>query len=161
MISTAKTRSLLVAASFAAITLAGVAPTLAVPPGGGIFRLTAAQFVSNCQAMGGTTSPVSSAAGTSIRCVLPSGLTVDCSFSGDQAVCQWSRATPVNSLKDLLGDSPQSMNPDSPPPESLTSSGSETSPGVVGGGTGSGKGAYAGGAGDGSSTLGGGGPVVK
>ena len=109
---------------FAIVVLTvGALPALAVPPGFGTFRLTAAQFVANCQAMGGTSSPVESVAGTSIKCRLPSGLTVDCSFRGGEATCTGARTAPLNSLKDLLGDRPQSVNPDPAPPQSLTSSG--------------------------------------
>jgi hypothetical protein len=137
---------------------------MARPAGFRQVTLSPAQFVSNCESMHGT---VKRSGDSSITCTLPSGLTVSCTFNSGQALCQWGRALPSGQLEDLLGDGPQSMNPDPGPPQSLTSSDSGGSDSVnqgpsTGGGSG-GKGSYAGGAGGGSGSVGdgGGGPVVK
>lgn len=80
-------------------------------PGFAVVTLSPAQFLSNCQSMGGTHSM---APHGGIRCTLPSGQTVDCSFSSDgQAFCNWSRTLPTKGQKQLLGDPlPSTMNPD-------------------------------------------------
>lgn len=74
-----------------------------------IVNLSPSKFVSNCQSMGGTTSPAPTGG---IRCTLPSGQTVDCSFdtSAGTAACEWPRDLPPKSAKALMGD---------PPPDSL------------------------------------------
>ncbi len=79
-------------------------------PGFAIVALTPAQFLSNCQSMGGTHSM---APHGGIRCTLPSGTVVDCSFGSDgQAICSWNRTMPTKSQKDLLGDPlPSTMDP--------------------------------------------------
>ncbi len=61
--------------------------------------------------MGGTTSaaPVGG-----IRCTLPSGTAVDCSFNTTEgtAACQWTKDLPPKSAKALIGDvPPASMAP--------------------------------------------------
>jgi hypothetical protein len=94
-----------------ALALAGALPSAAwAKPGFAIVKLTAAQFVSNCQSMGGTSS---SAPGGGVRCTLPSGTVVDCSFSNDgTALCQWTKTLPPASIKGLMGDPlPNTMNP--------------------------------------------------
>lgn len=80
-------------------------------PGFAVVSLSPAAFISNCQSMGGTSS---SAPGGGIRCTLPSGQTVDCSFNTSQgtALCQWTRDLPPKSQKPLIGDPlPNSVNP--------------------------------------------------
>lgn len=88
-----------------------IAPGAWAKPGFAVVKLSPAKFVSNCQSQGGTSSP---APGGGIRCTLPSGQTVDCSFdttTGD-ALCQWSRDQPPPSVKALIGDvPPSSMSP--------------------------------------------------
>ena len=96
-------------ALIAALGLA--APQAWAKPGFAIVTLSPAKFVSNCQSMGGTSSQ---APGGGIRCTLPSGQTVDCSFNASDgtAVCQWSRDLPPKSSKQLIGDPlPNSVNP--------------------------------------------------
>jgi hypothetical protein len=95
-------------------------------PGFAIVKLTAAAFVSNCQSMGGTSS---SAPSGGIRCVLPSGTVVDCSFSNGEAICQWTRTMPPASVKQLMGDTP---------PDRMMSPGNSTTPPKVPGGSNSG-----------------------
>ncbi len=93
----------------AAITIA-TAPAWA-KPGFAVVSLSPATFVSNCQSLGGTSS---SAPGGGIRCTLPSGQTVDCSFNTTEgtAACQWTRDLPPKSSKALMGDlPPASMAP--------------------------------------------------
>jgi hypothetical protein len=88
-----------------------LAPVAWAKPGFAIVKLTPSKFVSNCQSQGGSTS---TAPGGGIRCTLPSGQTVDCSFdttAGD-ALCQWSRDLPPPSVKAMIGDvPPASMAP--------------------------------------------------
>ena len=89
----------------------GIAPGAWAKPGFAIVSLSPAAFVSNCQSMGGSTS---SAPTGGIRCTLPSGQTVDCSFNTTEgtAVCQWTKDLPPQSTKALIGDvPPASMAP--------------------------------------------------
>jgi hypothetical protein len=90
--------------------LATFAPQAYAKPGFAIVALSPAQFLSNCQSMGGTHSM---APHGGIRCTLPSGTVVDCSFGSDgQAICSWNRTMPVKSQKDLLGDPlPNTVDP--------------------------------------------------
>jgi hypothetical protein len=117
--------------AFAAAVAIGlsVAPGAWAKPGFAIVTLSPSKFVSNCQSMGGTTS---SAPGGGIRCTLPSGQTVDCSFntSDGTAVCQWSRDLPPARQKQLLGDpAPGTLNPNpSKPPKA---GGATEAPGTV------------------------------
>jgi hypothetical protein len=88
-----------------------VAPGVWAKPGFAVVSLSPATFVSNCQSLGGTSS---SAPGGGIRCTLPSGQTVDCSFNTTEgtAACQWTRDLPPKSAKALMGDvPPASMAP--------------------------------------------------
>lgn len=97
-------------------------------PGFAIVSLSPAKFVSNCQSQGGTTS---SAPGGGIRCTLPSGQTVDCSFdtSTGQALCQWSKDLPPATKKPLIGDPlPNAVNPNLKPPKGL---GTDSAPSTV------------------------------
>ena len=91
----------------AALGLATAISAVGVPhaqAGLAIVRLSPAQFVSNCQSMGGTSSP---APHGGIRCTLASGTVVDCSFANDgSAVCQWTKDLPPKSAKALMGDVP-------------------------------------------------------
>lgn len=66
-------------------------------------KLSPAAFVSNCQSMGGTSS---SGTGGGIKCVLPSGTVVECSFSAGDALCQYTSALPPKTQTKLLGDTP-------------------------------------------------------
>jgi hypothetical protein len=82
-----------------------IAPGAWAKPGFAVVKLSPSQFVSNCQSMGGTSS---SAPNGGVRCTLPSGQTVDCSFdttTGD-ALCQWTKDLPPKSAKALIGDVP-------------------------------------------------------
>lgn len=93
------------------IAVAMAAPHAWAKPGFAIVTLSPSTFVSNCQSMGGTSS---SAPGGGIRCTLPSGQTVDCSFntSNGEALCQWTKDLPPKSRKPLIGDPlPDTMNP--------------------------------------------------
>lgn len=149
MISTAKTRSvhLLAALSFFVLTGAAAAKQVDITISQGTFK-------SRCQEMGGT---YTDHGGGKATCRLPNGQWATCDFLLNY--CETSQREPSFLDGSVLPD----RMTDSLPPESLTSSGSESAPGMVSGGTGSGsgKGAYAGGAGGGSSTLGGGGPTIK
>jgi hypothetical protein len=82
------------------------APAAWAKPGFAIVSLSPAAFVSNCQSMGGSTS---SAPNGGIRCTLPSGQTVDCSFNTQEgtAACQWTKDLPPKSARALMGDVPQ------------------------------------------------------
>lgn len=93
-----------------------------------IVSLSPAQFLSNCQSMGGTHSM---APHGGIRCTLPSGTVVDCSFGSDgQAICSWNRTMPTKSQKDLLGDPlPNSVNPT--PAKPPKANGAPTAPDTV------------------------------
>lgn len=102
------------------------APAAFAKPGFAIVSLSPAQFLSNCQSMGGTHSM---APHGGIRCTLPSGQTVDCSFGSDgQAICQWTRELPPKGQKDLLGDPlPDTVNPaPSKPPKAGGAAGAPT-----------------------------------
>lgn len=90
--------------AFAAFVSA-TGPAAWAKPGFAIVSLSPGTFVSNCQSMGGTSSQ---APGGGIRCTLPSGQVVDCSFntSDGSAVCQWTRDLPPKSAKSLMGDVP-------------------------------------------------------
>jgi hypothetical protein len=97
-----------------------LAPGAWAKPGFAIVKLSPSQFVSNCQSQGGSTS---TAPGGGIRCTLPSGQTVDCSFdttSGD-ALCQWTKDLPPKSAKALMGDvPPDSLAPTTSKPPKAT-----------------------------------------
>ena len=98
----------------------GFAPVAWAKPGFALVKLTPSKFVSNCQSQGGSTS---TAPGGGIRCTLPSGQTVDCSFdttTGD-ALCQWSRDLPPPAVKATIGDvPPDSMAPPTSKPPKAT-----------------------------------------
>lgn len=83
----------------------GITPGAWAKPGFAIVSLSPGAFVSNCQSMGGSTS---SAPTGGIRCTLPSGQTVDCSFNTTEgtAICQWTKDLPPKSAKALMGDVP-------------------------------------------------------
>ena len=82
-----------------------IAPAALAKPGFAIVSLSPAAFVSNCQSLGGSTS---SAPSGGIRCTLPSGQTVDCSFNTTEgtAACQWTKDLPPKPAKALMGDVP-------------------------------------------------------
>ncbi|HKP23399.1 MAG TPA: hypothetical protein VJV39_06005 [Dongiaceae bacterium] len=104
----------------------GLAPVAWAKPGFALVKLTPAKFVSNCQSQGGSTSQ---APGGGIRCTLPGGQTVDCSFdttTGD-ALCQWSRDLPPPSVKAMIGDVP----PDSIAPTTTKPPKATGAPGTV------------------------------
>ena len=107
------TRSLGALVLSAAIA-AGTGSTAWAKSGFAIVSLSPSQFLSNCQSMGGTHSM---APHGGLRCTLPSGTVVDCSFGSDgQAICSWNRALPTKSQKDLLGDPlPNLMDPGTAP----------------------------------------------
>ena len=71
--------------------------------------LTPAQFISSCEKMGGTVSRPGTGV---IRCKLPSGTVVDCSFDANGTVCVWKGALPETESKQLMGDpSPATTDP--------------------------------------------------
>lgn len=71
--------------------------------------LTPAQFISSCEKMGGTVSRPGTGV---IRCKLPSGTVVDCSFDSNGTVCVWKGDLSTTDSKKLMGDpSPSSVNP--------------------------------------------------
>ncbi len=78
-----------------------VATAPAAMAGIAIVNLSSAQFVSNCQRMGGTlTQPQ----GGGLSCKLPSGTVVSCSFNGDgSAFCNWGSRLAAIDSRDLLG----------------------------------------------------------
>jgi hypothetical protein len=93
------------------IGLSIIAPVAWAKPGFAVVSLSPSTFISNCQSMGGTSS---SAPGGGVRCTLPSGTVVDCSFntSDGTALCQWTKDLPPKSAKALIGDvPPASMAP--------------------------------------------------
>jgi len=106
---TVSTARILGALAFATAIASATGPAAWAKPGFAIVSLSPGAFVSNCQSMGGTTSQ---APYGGIRCTLPSGQVVDCSFNVNDgsAVCQWTRDLPPKSAKALMGD---------PPPDSL------------------------------------------
>jgi len=98
-------------------------------PGFAIVSLSPAAFVSNCQSMGGTSS---SAPTGGIRCTLPSGQTVDCSFNTSEgtAACTWTKDVPPAKTKLLIGDPlPSTMN--SNPPKPPKANGAPEAPSTV------------------------------
>ncbi|WP_162916469.1 hypothetical protein [Dongia deserti] len=100
--------------------IAGVTAPALAKPGFAIVSLSPQKFVSNCQSMGGTSSQ---APGGGIRCTLPSGQTVDCSFNTNDgsAVCQWTKDLPPKSAKALMGDvPPDSLAPTTSKPPKAT-----------------------------------------
>lgn len=71
--------------------------------------LTPSQFISSCEKMGGKVSRPGQGV---IRCTLPSGTTVDCSFGTGGTVCAWKGDMSTTSVKQLMGDpTPSSVNP--------------------------------------------------
>ena len=73
--------------------------------------LTPAQFISSCEQMGGTVSRPGTGV---IRCTLPSGTVVDCSFGAGGTVCAWKGDLSNQGVKQLMGDpSPATINPGS------------------------------------------------
>lgn len=71
--------------------------------------LTPSQFISSCEKMGGTVSRPGTGV---IRCKLPSGTVVDCSFGPDGTVCAWKGDMTTTAVKQLMGDpSPTSISP--------------------------------------------------
>ncbi len=98
----------------------GITPGAWAKPGFAIVSLSPGAFVSNCQSMGGSTS---SAPTGGIRCTLPSGQTVDCSFNTTEgtAICQWTKDLPPKSAKALMGDvPPDSLAPTTTKPPKAT-----------------------------------------
>ena len=161
MISTAKTRFILAAACLAAASLAG--PALAETKST-VHGISKGQFIANCESMNGE---VVDNGGANAGCNLQSGTSVVCSFEPPESDQQYgscdvhTRLAQVD-LRGLIG-APDRMSVGTLVPESLTSSGSESVPGMVGGVSVNpgGKGAYLGGAGAGPSSMGDGGPVIK
>lgn len=106
------------AVAAAIVSVAG--PAAWAKPGFAVVHLSPATFVSNCQSLGGTSSP---APNGGIRCTLASGQVVDCSFntSDGTAVCQWTRTLPPKSAKALMGDvPPDSLAPTTNQPPKAT-----------------------------------------
>ena len=101
---TLSTARIVGALACAAAITGATAPAWA-KPGFAIVSLSPAAFVSNCQSLGGSTS---SAPNGGIRCTLPSGQTVDCSFNTTEgtAACQWTKDLPPKPAKALMGDVP-------------------------------------------------------
>lgn len=97
-------------------------------PGFAVVNLSPSTFVSNCQSLGGTSSP---APNGGIRCTLSSGQTVDCSFdtTTGQALCQWTKDLPPKGKKQLMGDPlPTTMDPSTGKPKFPTT---DAAPGTV------------------------------
>jgi hypothetical protein len=89
--------------------LAGAGASQAWAKGISFNSLTAAQFISSCEKMGGTVSRPGTGV---IRCKLPSGTVVDCSFDSSGTVCTWKGDLPTADSKKLMGDpSPATVNP--------------------------------------------------
>lgn len=158
MISTAKTRFILAATCLVAASLAYPAMAKTTATTHGISKTT---FVSNCSDMGGE---VIDGGGDHAGCDLPSGTSVVCSFEPADSdvqvgVCEVTTRLARTDFRHLLETQGMSLNVGQVP-ESLTSTGSESAPGAVGGVAG-GKGAYAGGADAGPSSMGDGGPAIK
>lgn len=158
MIPTAKHRLTLAAACLAALALP--VPTMAETRDT-VHNITKAAFISNCNEMAGE---VVDAGGDEAGCNLQSGTSVVCTFEPANSdhpggVCEVATRVARADLRHLLGGGGQTMTTGQVP-ESLTSSGSESSPGVVGGTSGGGKGVYVGGAGAGASSMGDGGPAI-
>ncbi|WP_374384924.1 hypothetical protein [Dongia sp.] len=83
----------------------GTAP--AAKAGIAIVNLSSAQFVSNCQRMGGTLSRPEAGG---LSCKLPSGTVVSCSFNGDgSAFCNWTSRLAAIESRDLLGSKLESQ----------------------------------------------------
>lgn len=71
--------------------------------------LTPSQFISSCEKMGGTVSRPGTGV---IRCKLPSGTVVDCSFDSNGTVCVWKGDLTTVDTKKLMGDpSPAAVSP--------------------------------------------------
>lgn len=106
---------------FATVLGIALSAAPAAKAGIAIVQLSSAQFVSNCQRMGGT---LSQPAAGGLSCKLPSGTVVSCSFNGDgSAFCDWrSRLAAVDS-RNLLGD--RLLDHNGKPPK-VTTPGSET-----------------------------------
>jgi hypothetical protein len=107
----------------AALTLATAgfvaAPDAFAKPRVAFVKMTAAQFVASCEQMGG--SATRTGEGT-IRCTLPSGTVVDCSFvSGQDTMCTWEgRQLAESDRQRLIGDPlPASINPNAGKPASV------------------------------------------
>lgn len=98
-----------------AAMLVGAAAPQAWAAGISFNSLTPAQFISSCEQMGGTVSRPG--AGT-IRCKLPSGTVVDCSFGTGGTICTWKGNTTPPDVKHLFRDVPPASinpNPATPP----------------------------------------------
>jgi len=110
-----------------AIVLAGAA-TYAWAKGVSFNSLTPAQFVSSCQQMGGEVSRPGPGV---IRCKLPSGTVVDCSWANDGGgtICSWKGDLSTSNIKKLMGDpSPNSVSPGTTtkPPKATGTPGTDT-----------------------------------
>jgi len=100
-------------AAMAALLVGSAAPQ-ASAAGISFNSLTPAQFISSCEQMGGTVSRPG--AGT-IRCKLPSGTVVDCSFGADGTICVWKGNSTPPDVKQLFRDvPPSSVNPNTTTP---------------------------------------------
>ena len=89
--------------------LAGTAAPQAWAKGVSFNSLTPAQFISSCEKMGGTVSRPGTGV---IRCKLPSGTVVDCSFDSSGTVCAWKGDLTTANTKQLMGDpSPGAVSP--------------------------------------------------
>ena len=101
------------------IAIASAAPAWA-KPGFALIKLSPSQFVSNCESQGGTATQAPTGG---IRCTLPGGQVVECSFdttTGD-ALCQWTKDLPPKSAKALMGDlPPDSLAPTTAKPPKAT-----------------------------------------
>ncbi len=87
------------------------AATYAWAKGVSFNSLTPAQFISSCEQMHGKVTRLGTGA---IRCTLPSGTVVDCSWGNDGGgtICTWKGDLSTASIKKLMGDpSPNSVSP--------------------------------------------------
>jgi hypothetical protein len=109
---------------FAALVLTATgiatAPDAFAKPKVAFVKMTAAQFISSCEQMGGRATRTGE--GT-IRCTLPSGTVVDCSFvAGQDTMCTWDgRQLAESDRQRLIGDPlPGSINPNASKPANAT-----------------------------------------
>lgn len=108
----------------ALLTCAGAQPAAA--KGVSFNSLTPAQFISSCEKMGGKVSRPGTGV---IRCTLPSGTVVDCSFGAGGTVCAWKGDLNGQSVKQLMGDpSPAAVSPGTTtnPPKAPETPGADT-----------------------------------
>ncbi|MHB1108886.1 MAG: hypothetical protein ACYCZU_00995 [Devosia sp.] len=83
--------------------------------------LTGTAFAAACERAGGTIEEGSAGAGNALVCKLPNGTTITCGFAEQPPMCVWREDIPRSTLRDLLGDMPDSIAPEPAPPKGLSS----------------------------------------